>query len=116
MALLLVLMGIYGIIAYSVTERTQELGIRRALGAQPSDILRLVVGQSFRYALAGVALGIAGSFALTRLMEKMLFHISPTDPTTFLIVTILFLAIALLASYLPARRATRIDPALALRL
>jgi predicted permease len=115
MALLLVLMGIYGIIAYSVAQRTQEMGIRRALGAQPGDILRLVVGQSLRLAVAGVALGIAGSFGLTRLMRSLLFHVSPADPATFACVALLFLLVALAASYIPARRAIRIDPIAALR-
>lgn len=115
MALLLVLMGIYGIIAYSVAQRTQEMGIRRALGAQQSDILRLVVGQSLRLAIAGVAVGIAGAFGLTRLMQSLLFHVSPTDPATFASVALLFLLVALAASYIPARRAIRIDPIAALR-
>ncbi|HWF48508.1 MAG TPA: ABC transporter permease [Bryobacteraceae bacterium] len=115
MALLLVLMGIYGIIAYSVAQRMQEMGIRRALGAQPSDILRLVVGQSLRLALAGIGLGIAGAFGLTRLMQSLLFHVSPTDLTTFASVALLFLLVALAASYIPARRAIRIDPIAALR-
>jgi ABC-type antimicrobial peptide transport system permease subunit len=116
MALLLVLMGIYGIIAYSVAERTQEMGIRRALGAQRTDILRLVVGQSFRLAFAGVAIGILGALGLTRLMGSLLFHVSATDPATFAAVASLFLCVALLASYIPARRATRIDPITALRI
>lgn len=116
MALLLVSMGIYGIIAYSVAQRTQEIGIRRALGAQQSDILRLVVGQSFRLVLAGVAVGIAGAFGLTRLMQSLLFHVSATDPATFVAVASLFLCVALVASYIPARRATRIDPIAALRI
>ena len=115
MALLLVLMGIYGIIAYSVAQRTQEMGIRRALGAQQGDILRLVVGESFRLALVGVAGGIAGAFGLTRLMRNLLFHVSETDPATFVTVAVLFLCVALVASYIPARRATRIDPITALR-
>ncbi len=115
MALLLVLMGIYGIIAYSVAQRTQEMGIRRALGAQQGDILRLVVGESFRLALVGVAGGIAGAFGLTRLMRNLLFHVSETDPATFVTVALLFLCVALVASYIPARRATRIDPITALR-
>jgi putative ABC transport system permease protein len=114
-ALLLALIGIYGIIAYSVAQRTQEMGIRRALGAQQSDILRLVVGQGFRLALAGVAIGIAGAFALTRLMTALLFHVSATDPATFIAVALLFLVVALAASYIPALRATRIDPMAALR-
>ncbi len=116
MALLLVLMGIYGIIAYSVAERTQEMGIRRALGAQGIDILRLVVGQSFRLALFGVAIGIAGAIGLTRVMGNLLFQVSATDPATFVGVASLFLCVALLASYIPARRATRIDPITALRI
>jgi predicted permease len=114
-ALLLALIGIYGIIAYSVAQRTQEMGIRRALGAEASDILRLVVGQGFRLALAGVAVGIAGAFGLTRLITTLLFHVSATDPVTFVAVALLFLFVALAASYIPARRATRIDPMAALR-
>jgi predicted permease len=115
MALLLALIGIYGIIAYSVAQRTQEMGIRHALGAQQSDILRLVVGQGFRLALAGVAVGSAAAFALTRLMASLLFQVSAADPTTFVSVALLFLLVALVASYIPARRATRIDPMAALR-
>ncbi len=115
-ALLLALIGIYGIIAYSVAQRTQEMGIRRALGAQQADILGLVVGQGLRLALAGVALGIAGAFGLTRLMTTLLFHVTATDPATFVAVAVLFLLVALAASYIPARRATRIDPMAALRI
>ncbi|HTB19970.1 MAG TPA: ABC transporter permease [Bryobacteraceae bacterium] len=114
-ALLLALIGIYGIISYTVAQRTQEMGIRRALGAQQSDILRLVVGQGLRLALAGVAVGVAGAFGLTRLMSALLFHVSATDPATFVIVAAVFLLVALAASYIPARRATRIDPMAALR-
>jgi predicted permease len=114
-ALLLVLVGIYGVIAYSVVQRTQEVGIRRALGAQHADILRLVIGESLRFALAGAVIGIAGAFALTRLMQSLLFHVSATDPATFVAVVLLFLCVALVASYIPARRATRIDPVTALR-
>ncbi len=115
MALLLVLMGIYGIVTYSVAQRTQEIGIRRALGAQQSDILRLVVEQSLRLALAGVAIGVVGAFGLTRLMQNLLFHVSATDPAIFVAVALLFLCVAIMASYIPARRATRIDPIAALR-
>jgi predicted permease len=115
LALLLVLLGIYGLIAYSVTQRTQELGIRRALGAQPGNILRLVVGQSLGLAMAGVALGIVGALGLTRLMKSLLFHVSANDPLTYAVVAGLFLCVALVASYIPARRATRIDPVTALR-
>jgi ABC-type antimicrobial peptide transport system permease subunit len=115
-AVLLALMGMYGVIAYSVAQRTREMGIRRALGAQQSDILRLVVAQGFRLALAGVAIGLAGAYGLTRLMESLLFHVSATDPATFAVVALLFLFVALAAGYVPARRATRIDPMAALRI
>jgi predicted permease len=115
-ALMLALIGIYGVIAYSVAQRTREMGIRRALGAQHGDILRLVVVQGFRLAVAGVAIGLAGAYGLTRLMESLLFHVSATDPATFVGVALLFLFVALAASYTPARRATRIDPMAALRI
>ena len=116
MALLLALMGIYGIIAYWVAQRTQEMGIRRALGAQQGDILRLVIGQSLRLTLLGAAAGVAGAFGSTRVMQSLLFHISATDPVTFFVVVLLFLCVALAASYFPARRAARIDPMAALRM
>jgi ABC-type antimicrobial peptide transport system permease subunit len=114
-ALLLALIGIYGVIAYSVAQRTQEVGIRRALGAQPSDILRMVIGQGFVLALAGIVIGLGCALALTRVMKSLLFGVSTTDPGTFACVAALFLTAALAASYLPARRATRIDPMAALR-
>ena len=114
-ALLLALIGIYGVIAYSVAQRTREMGIRRALGAQHRDILRLVVGQGLVLALAGVAIGIGGAFALTRVMKSLLFHVSATDPAIFAGIAALFLLVTLAACYLPARRATRIDPMAALR-
>jgi len=113
--LLLVLLGIYGMVAYSIAERTQEIGIRRALGAQPSDVLRLVVGQNFRLALIGTALGILAAFGFTRVLRDLLFEVSATDPATFVVVAFLFLLVSLVASYIPARRAARIDPAIALR-
>jgi hypothetical protein len=94
MALLLVLIGIYGIVAYSVAQRAREMSIRLALGARQIDVLRLVVGQSLRLALAGVAVGIAGAFALTRLMQNVLFRVGATDPATFLALAILFLCVA----------------------
>lgn len=115
-ALLLVLVGIYGIIAYSVAQRTQEIGIRRALGAQQGDILRLVMVQSFGLVLSGVAVGVAGALGLTRLMQSLLFHIGATDPVTFIGVAVLFLCVAIIASYIPARHATKIDPIAALRI
>ena len=114
-ALLLAVVGIYGVIAYSVAQRTQELGIRRALGAGQRDILRLVLGQGLGLALAGVALGIGGAFALTRVMTGLLFQVSATNPTTYIGVAGLFVSVALVASYFPARRAARVDPAAALR-
>jgi putative ABC transport system permease protein len=114
-AFILAAVGIYGVIAYGVAQRTQELGIRIALGAGKSDILRLVIGSGLALSLAGIAIGLAGSIALTRLMAAMLYETSPTDPLIFGASATLFLAVALTASYLPARRATRIDPADALR-
>jgi predicted permease len=115
-ALLLALIGIYGVIAYSVAQRTQEVGIRRALGAQPGDILRLVIRQGFVLTMAGIVIGLVGAGALTRVMKTLLFHVSATDPATFAGIGLLFLLVALAASYIPARRATRIDPMAALRL
>jgi putative ABC transport system permease protein len=114
-ALLLAVVGIYSVIAYSVAERTHEMGIRIALGAEPADILRLVLRQGLLLALSGIVIGVAASFALTRLMASLLYHVSVTDPATFAIGSLLFAAVALLASYLPARRATRVDPMAALR-
>jgi putative ABC transport system permease protein len=116
LALLLSLVGIYGSTAYSVTERTQEVGIRRALGAQESDIVRMVLVQSFAVALTGVVAGIAGAFALTRVLKEFLFQVSATDPGVFAAVSLLFIAIALAASLVPAIRAARVDPMTALRL
>jgi putative ABC transport system permease protein len=114
-AVLLAVVGLCGVISYSVAQRTREVGIRRALGAQQSDILRLIVGQGIGLTLAGVALGIGGAFALTRVMKGLLFGVTAADPATFVEAAALFLVVALAASYLPARRATRIDPMEALR-
>jgi ABC-type antimicrobial peptide transport system permease subunit len=114
-ALLLALMGIYGVIAYSVTQRTQEVGIRRALGSGQSDILWLVIGQGLVLIVAGIALGLGGALALTRVANAVLFDVSATDSATFVGVALLFLVVALAASYIPARRAARIDPMAALR-
>jgi ABC-type antimicrobial peptide transport system permease subunit len=116
MALLLAVVGLYGVIAYSVSQRTQELGIRRALGAQQGDILRLVMSHALGLTLAGIAIGIAGAFALTRVMRNLLFQVSATDPATFVGIAFLFLLVALAASYVPARRAAQIDPMAALRI
>ena len=115
-ALALALIGIYGVIAYSVAQRTQELGIRQALGAQESDILFLVMGQGIVLAFSGIVVGLAGAIALARIMTTLLFHVSATDPLTFAGAATLFLVVTLVACYIPARRATRIDPNTALRL
>jgi putative ABC transport system permease protein len=115
LALLLASVGVFGVINYSVAQRTREIGIRLALGAQRSDVFRLVVGQGLVLALIGVAVGSAGAFALTRLITGLLYGVSPTDGFTFGLVSLLVTGVAMLACYLPARRATRVDPLVALR-
>jgi ABC-type antimicrobial peptide transport system permease subunit len=114
-ALVLALVGIYGLIAYSVVQRTHEIGIRRALGARHVNILRLVVGQGFGLAFAGVAVGLAGAWGLTRVLSHLLFQVDATDFATFTGIALLFLVVALTASYIPAHRASRIDPLAALQ-
>jgi putative ABC transport system permease protein len=114
-ALVMAAVGIYGVLAYAVSRRTQEIGIRMALGAQTGDVLRLVGREGFVLALAGIGIGLVGALALTRLMSSLLFGVSPTDAATFAAVPALLAAVALAACYLPARRAARVDPTVALR-
>jgi putative ABC transport system permease protein len=115
LGLILASVGVYGILSYSVAQRTPEIGIRIALGATRADVLSLIVGQGFRLALVGVAVGAMAAVALTRLMSSLLFEVSPADPTTLVSVALLLGAVAFVASYLPARRATKVDPIEALR-
>jgi putative ABC transport system permease protein len=115
LSLLLAAVGIAGVVGYSVVQRTPEIGVRVALGAQPGDVLRLVIGQSLIWMLAGVAIGLAGCLALLRFLQTLLFGVTATDPVVLGIVSALLLAVALTASYVPARRALRVDPVTALR-
>jgi putative ABC transport system permease protein len=115
LALLLAAVGLYGVISYSVTQRTQEIGIRMALGASQRDVLGMVVTQASRLAAVGLAIGLVLALALTGLISKMLFGVRPSDPLTFACILLLLAAVALLASYIPARRAAKVDPMVALR-
>jgi putative ABC transport system permease protein len=115
LALVLACIGIYGVMAYAVVQRTQEIGVRMALGARRADVLRMILGFGFRMTIAGVLIGLAGALASTRLLASLLFEVNATNPLVFSAAALVLLAVAILASYLPARRAASIDPMRALR-
>jgi len=114
-SLALAAVGLYSVMAYAVTQRTQEFGVRMALGARPSDVLRDVLLRGMKLTIAGLAAGIAGAFAVTHLVSSMLVNVGAADPVTFGAVAVFLAVVALAASYVPARRATRVDPMVALR-
>jgi putative ABC transport system permease protein len=115
LALALAAVGVYGVVSYAVSERTHEIGVRMAVGARPADVARMVVSDGGRLAAAGIVVGLAIALAAGRVMRGFLFHVSPFDPATFASVAAALAVVALLASYIPARRATRVDPMIALR-
>ncbi|HET6892333.1 MAG TPA: FtsX-like permease family protein, partial [Pyrinomonadaceae bacterium] len=114
-ALVLAVVGIYGVMSYSVTQRTHEIGIRMAIGAQPRDVFRMILGQGMILAVIGIAIGLVAAYGLTRLMATMLFGVGPTDPATFVAIAVILAVVALLACYLPGRRATKVEPVVSLR-
>jgi putative ABC transport system permease protein len=115
LALVLAAIGLYGVIANSVAQRTRELGIRMALGADSRDVLGLIVAQGLKLAITGVGLGLGAALVLTQLMTSLLYGVSATDPVTFIVASVTLIVVAMLASYIPARKATRVDPMIALR-
>ncbi len=115
LALVLAIVGIYGVMSYSVTQRTQEIGIRMAIGARPRDVFTMILGQGMKLALLGIAIGLVGAYLLTRLMASMLFGVAPTDLPTFAAISAVLVAVTLLACYLPGRRATKVEPTVSLR-
>jgi len=114
-AVFLAAVGLYGVVAYTVTQRTQEIGIRMAIGARPANVLRMVVGDGLKLATIGVVCGIAAALALARVIESMLFNVTPFDAASYGATALVLLAVAALACYMPARRAMRVDPLVALR-
>ena len=114
-ALVLAIVGIYGVMSYSVTQRTHEIGIRMAIGARPRDVFAMILSHGLKLTLAGIVIGLLAAFGLTRLMETMLFGVAPTDVMTFTAISALLITVALLACYLPGRRATKVEPTISLR-